>query len=228
MAPESIRGSGRQREGARPGLAGRPLLSRAPKYIQQGLPARVHTFPRMSGKPWGRGGEKIQPSRLHGCLQRSLGHSVTGSSQAAKKNGKGGRQGGRRESWEGSQAAATSGCVATSVFWKRRTFPPPPRSTPCPCRCLFHTKFQDPQKTHSAAASSWGRQWARGGSLFLPKLGWQPGKVTSDARTSGLAAVFSGVRREPSSQGSAWGFDPNVRKACRVCWPGRRQRPPCR
>lgn len=34
--------------GARLGLSGRPLFSRAPKYIQQGLPARV---PRMSGKP---------------------------------------------------------------------------------------------------------------------------------------------------------------------------------
>lgn len=94
--PTPSEASGRQKEGARPGLAGRPLFSRAPKYIQQGLPAGVYTFPRVSGQPWGCGGEQIQPSRLRGCLQRSPGHSVSGSSQAAKKNGRerGGREGG--------------------------------------------------------------------------------------------------------------------------------------
>lgn len=139
--------------------------------------ARVYTFPKIPNCGEGQGGEKgiDIKSRFQGSSSKVF-WPLSSSSQAAKENGKrrvgagggDGRQGGRRGSWEGVQAAATSGYVATSVFrLLEKKIPPPNHTTPL---SLFDTKFQDPEKTQSASSSFWGRGLAIG-SLFLQKLG---------------------------------------------------------
>lgn len=91
VAPKSIRGSG---ETARNKAWIHQLSSVLRGSQVYTRVAKVYTFPKMLGK-LGRGGEICNSHQdSKGLLQRSPGHSVSGSSQAVKENGK---EGGERE-----------------------------------------------------------------------------------------------------------------------------------
>lgn len=92
-----------------------------PLYLPQDIPL------------WGRRGRRRRYRRQDskGLLQRSPGHSVNGSSQAAKENGKGGEKGREAGELGRHSAAATSGYVATSVFrLLKKKIPPKPHHSP--------------------------------------------------------------------------------------------------
>lgn len=91
VAPKSICGSREAERGMRPGLPG---SQGAPKYIQQGSPGSSPPSPRRWDKlGWRVGEEKYESQGSRGLLQRSPGHSVNDSSQAAKENGRVGGEG---------------------------------------------------------------------------------------------------------------------------------------
>lgn len=130
VAPKSICGSGDRARKEAWASTRAVLFSGAPEYVQQGQPGSTTPSPRYPAMGE-EGEEKYRRQDSKGLLRRSPGHSVNGSSQAAKETGGGRGEGERRENWEGIQAAATSGYVATSVFRLLKKIPPH-HTTPLP------------------------------------------------------------------------------------------------
>ena len=86
------------------------------------------------------------------------------------------------EGQEGIQAAATSGYVSTSVFHlleKKNC----PQTTPHPCHCLFHTKFQDPEQNNpKVLLHPFGEERVGdGGPCFFRSWGWGVGGLAGSA-----------------------------------------------
>lgn len=226
VAPKSICGSGDRARNKAWASARAVLFSGAPEYVQQGQPGSTTPSPRYPtvGE---EGEENYRRQDSKGLLRRSPGHSVNGSSLAAKENGEG--VGGRRENWEGIQAAATSGYVATSVFRLLKKNPPTPHHAPATV-CLTQSS-RTLKKTQSASSSFWGRGWVMGVSVSLEAGAGrgQTDKVSLRTRKP-LASLRSSRASEgiQVSRGSAGASTQSVRKACRVCRPWRRWRWPCR
>lgn len=98
VAPKSICGSGDRARNEAGASTQAFLFLGAPEYVQQGLPGSTTPSPRYPTV--GEEGEekKYRRQDSKGLLRRSPGHSVNGSSQAAKENG--GGWGGGREAGE--------------------------------------------------------------------------------------------------------------------------------
>lgn len=226
VAPKSICGSGDRARNKAWASARAVLFSGAPEYVQQGQPGSTTPSPRYPtvGE---EGEEKYRRQDSKGLLRRSPGHSVNGSSQAAKENGEGvGGEAGELGRHSSSCNFRICGHICVPSSEKN---PPTPHHAPATV-CLTQSS-RTLKKTQSASSSFWGRGWVMGVSVSLEAGAGrgQTDKVSLRTRKP-LASLRSSRASEgiQVSRGSAGASTQSVRKACRVCRPWRRWRWPCR
>lgn len=190
---------GRQR-GTRPGFTSCPLFSGAPKYIQ-GWPRSIPS-PRCWGN-WG-GEEKyviaIKTPRVFfkGPLATQLVVPPRQSKRMEKRGEKGREEG---ELGRHSSSCNFRICGHICVPSSEKEKSPQNHTTPLPLCFTQSSRTLKKAKVLLHPFEEKSGRWGWGAVLFLQKLRWAAWQGQSqDVRTSGLAAVFSGGRREQSCQ----------------------------
>ena len=168
VAPKSVHGS---RQSKVRGVG-------APEYIQQGLPWSTPS-PRWGRLGWrlGEGTDGKTPSVFF-----QVPWPLRFPPRQPERMQKSREKVREEEGQEGIQAAATSGYVSTSVFHlleKKNC----PQTTPHPCHCLFHTKFQDPEQNNpKVLLHPFGEERVGdGGPCFFRSWGWGVGGLAGSA-----------------------------------------------
>lgn len=131
VAPKSICGCGDRARNEAWASTRAVLFSGAPEYVQQGQPGSTTPSPRYPTVGEEGEEEKYRRQTPRGFFEGPLAIQLMVPPRQPKRMEGGGGEGERRENWEGIQAAATSGYVATSVFRLLKKIPPH-RTTPLP------------------------------------------------------------------------------------------------